>query len=135
MVWQRDEDNAGFTTGKPWLPIPAGHRAKAVDVQQVDTNSILQHYRAALALRKSHAALRSGTIRFLDGTDDMLAFIRESDGEKLLCAFNFSASAASWAMPKTVGAVTALNLAGTSAAVDGNRLKLAGLSAFIGAIG
>jgi alpha-glucosidase len=133
-VWQRDEDNAGFTTGKPWLPIPAGHRTKAVDVQQVDTNSILQHYRAALALRKSHAALRSGAIRFLDGADDVLAFTREGDGEKLLCAFNFSASAASWTLPKSLSAVMALGPASNSAAVDGNRLKLAGLSAFIGTI-
>jgi alpha-glucosidase len=135
MVWQRDEDNAGFTTGKPWLPIPAGHRAKAVDVQQVEKSSILQHYRAALSLRKSHAALRSGSIRFLDAGDDLLAFIREGDGEKLLCAFNFNASAASWTLPKFLGAVTALDFAGNGAAVDENSLKLPGLSAFIGTIG
>jgi alpha-glucosidase len=135
MVWHREEDNAGFTTGRPWLPIPPGHRARAADVQQAEENSILQHYRAALYLRTRHPALKSGTIRFLDGGEDVLAFIREADGEKLLCAFNFSDLPARWTLPDALGAVTALDLGGYETAVDGNGLTLPGLSAFIGTIG
>ncbi|TJV90224.1 MAG: alpha-glucosidase, partial [Mesorhizobium sp.] len=32
MVWEKGAENAGFSTGKPWLPIPESHRARAVDV-------------------------------------------------------------------------------------------------------
>src|SRR5690606_3385773 len=88
MVWEAGEVNAGFSTGKPWLPVPENHRTKAVDVQDVDDLSVLAHYRAVLALRRAHPALVSGTIRLLEAEGDVLAFIREGGGEKLLCVFN-----------------------------------------------
>ena len=31
MVWKAEAENAGFSTAKPWLPIPPGHRARAVE--------------------------------------------------------------------------------------------------------
>ncbi|TGV57625.1 alpha-glucosidase, partial [Mesorhizobium sp. M2D.F.Ca.ET.160.01.1.1] len=34
-----DAPLAGFTTGQPWLPIPAEHRAAAVAVQERDPHS------------------------------------------------------------------------------------------------
>ena len=34
MVWESGKPNAGFTTGKPWLPVPEAHRRRAVDLEQ-----------------------------------------------------------------------------------------------------
>ena len=34
MVWEAAQPNAGFSTGKPWLPVPEAHRRRAVDVEQ-----------------------------------------------------------------------------------------------------
>ena len=132
MVWEAKADNAGFSTGKPWLPVPAEQRAKAVDVQDGDGNSVLAHYRAVLALRRAHPALMSGSIRFLDADGDVLAFIREGGGEKLLCVFNFAGQPARWPIPKELGPVEAVDFAGYGASVQDGGLWLPELRCFIG---
>lgn len=132
MVWEAGAVNAGFSTGKPWLPVPESHRAKAVDVQDADDLSVLAHYRAVLALRCAHPALVSGSIRLLDAEGDVLAFIREGEGEKLLCVFNFASQPASWTIPKELGPVEAADFAGYGAALRDGALSLPELRCFIG---
>ncbi|MER9603798.1 alpha-glucosidase family protein [Mesorhizobium sp. M0243] len=129
MVWEAGADNAGFSTAKPWLPIPASHRTRAVDAQNADTASVLKSYRTTLALRGEHEALVSGSIRFLDAEGDVLAFIREGGGERLLCVFNFAEGPASWPLPGDIGAVVQLD--GNAAVVE-TELLLPALGAFVG---
>jgi alpha-glucosidase len=91
MPWDRDKPNGGFSTGKPWLPVPAGHQANAVSRQEVDKASVLAAYREALRLRKRSPALVKGDIELLgEKGDEVLAFIRSTPGERVFCAFNFS---------------------------------------------
>ncbi|TGV73745.1 DUF3459 domain-containing protein, partial [Mesorhizobium sp. M00.F.Ca.ET.158.01.1.1] len=105
MVWEVRADNAGFSTAKPWLPVPASHRSRAADVQNGEEQSVLSVYRSTLALRRQHPALVGGSIRFLDAEGDMLAFIREGDGERLLCVFNFAGEPATWPLLPDIGTV------------------------------
>jgi alpha-glucosidase len=132
MVWQHDAANAGFTVGKPWLPIPDTHRARAVNAQNSDKNSVLNHYRSVLDLRKQHPALVSGCIRFLDAEGDVLAFIREGGGERLLCVFNFGAAPMRWPILADLGPVEPINFTDYGPVLQGSVLKLAGLHGFIG---
>jgi alpha-glucosidase len=88
MPWAADLPAAGFTTGKPWLPVPDAHAKRAVDAQDMLPGSVLSLYRRVLAFRKARPALIDGTIRFLDAPDGVLLFEREGDGQRLLCAFN-----------------------------------------------
>lgn len=132
MVWAAGEKNAGFSSGKPWLPVSDGQRAKAVDVQAGDESSVLAHYRSALALRRAHPALVTGSIRFLDAAGDMMVFIREGGGERLLCAFNFAAEPANWPLPAELGPVEAVDFAGYAPMLVGNTLSLPGLRGFVG---
>lgn len=134
MVWETGSDNAGFSTGKPWLPVPANHRARAVDVQVRDAGSVLAGYRAMLALRKQHPALVRGSIRFLDAEGDVLAFIREGGGERLLCVFNFTDEPANWLLPQSLDAAETIDLGG-SAALRENVLSLPPLDCFLGRLG
>ncbi|TGQ83199.1 DUF3459 domain-containing protein [Mesorhizobium sp. M8A.F.Ca.ET.207.01.1.1] len=130
MAWEVEADNAGFSTAKPWLPVPASHRARAADVQNGEEQSVLSVYRSTLALRRQHPAMVGGSIRFLDAEADMLAFIREVEGERLLCVFNFAGEPATWPLLPDVGTVTAV-LGGT-AAVEENALSLPALGCFLG---
>jgi alpha-glucosidase len=132
MVWEQDAPNAGFSTGRPWLPIPLEHRRQTVDVQNGDVNSVLAHYRAMLAIRRSHPALVRGSIRFLDAGEDVLAFVREVDGERLLCVFNFAWQGRDWSLPVGLGPIEAVDFAGYGAALCDGYLSLPGLRAFIG---
>ncbi|WP_315919402.1 alpha-glucosidase family protein [Mesorhizobium sp. SP-1A] len=130
MVWEGEAVNAGFTSGRPWLPIPPGHRARAVDAQDADPASVLARYREILALRKAHPALVSGSIRFLEAQGDMLAFLRERDGERLLCAFNFASGPADWPIPAEIGNLEAV-LSCDRPVVGGGTLPLEPLGWFV----
>jgi len=99
MPWSKDEVQAGFSTAKPWLPIPAAHRARAVDAEEADPRAVIHFYRKILALRRSSAALRCGDIAFLDTADDILAFTRSYDGETILCLYNMSREPRDWPLP------------------------------------
>jgi len=134
MVWDSGSPNGGFTTGKPWLPVPASHLERAVDHQANDPGSVLAYYRAMLTFRRCHGALIGGAIEFLDAEDDVLAFIRTAGSERLLCVFNFSAEPAEWATPAELGTLTELERPGRSARIGGEAVRLDGLSSLFARI-
>ena len=96
MPWEAGATNAGFSDGTPWLPIPIEHRDAAADVQDGDPHAVLRAYRETLRWRKTHAALRTGSLRMINAPDTILAFARETDGEALLCVFNLSPTPIVW---------------------------------------
>jgi len=100
MPWRHNISQAAFTTGKPWLPIPAAHRAQAVDLQERDEGSVLAYYRKAIAFRHAHSALIGGSITFLPAPDEIFGFTRVDSGEAILCAFNLSREAQKWPIPE-----------------------------------
>ncbi len=95
MVWQANAPLGGFTSAaKSWLPVPGDHLARAVDQQdQENTDSMLQFYRNYILFRKNHPSLITGTIKLVASPQNVLAFVRELGGEKIICAFNMSAEA------------------------------------------
>ena len=100
MVWESAEPNAGFTTGKPWLPVPdVASRPRRRRPAGRCRRRCWRTTARALAFRREHPALVGGAIEFLDAEDDVLAFIRSSEGERLLCVFNFAGKPAKWAIP------------------------------------
>ncbi len=89
MPWTAQAPLAGFTVGaETWLPVGPDHPDRSVAVQEADAASVLAFARAAIALRKDHAALRTGGIAFLDAPDGVIAFTRSEGDETLVCAFN-----------------------------------------------
>ena len=88
--WQHDSVNAGFSEGKPWLPVASEHFAKSVDLQDETADSVLNSYRHFNRWRKEQPALRYGDIKFIDTPEPILAFVRQYQGEQLLVCFNFS---------------------------------------------
>ena len=96
MPWSAGETGLGFSTAEPWLPFGPDHAALAVDRQERDGASMLALTRRLLAMRKANEALRTGAIRFIEASEALLAFERESGGQRLLCVFNFSAEAREW---------------------------------------
>jgi alpha-glucosidase len=75
MQWNGRE-NAGFTSGRPWLPVNSDYRARNVAAQEADPTSLLSWYKALLALRRSRSELREGSLAFLDLAPDILAYER-----------------------------------------------------------
>ena len=90
MVWEYDQTNAGFSTGRPWLPVKEPQAAKAADLQNTSDDSILNFYRNMISFRKSQAALREGDTKFVTLPEPVLAFHRIADDQTLACVFNLS---------------------------------------------
>jgi alpha-glucosidase len=111
LPWEADAAQAGFSSAEPWLPVGDDNLVRAVDRQEGDPASLLNHSRAMLALRKAHPALRHGDLTMLMADDQRLAFRRRADGQSLLCLFNLSPEAAAWPdeIAATNGVIAAVN--------------------------
>jgi glycosidase len=96
MQWD-DSPNAGFCQPEvePWLPLHPGYRLRNAAVLADDPDSILCLYRVLLSLRRQRRVLRSGRLDLVPGVgDDVLAYVRSDDDQRLLVAANFSALSA-----------------------------------------
>ncbi len=103
MPWRRGS-GAGFTTGKPWLPLPPDAETRNVEVQAGDSESVLSFYRSLLALRRRTPALQRGTQRLLDTADaDVLAYVRDAGGSQAFVALNFGDRRPTIAVPPPPG--------------------------------
>ena len=89
MVWD-DSPHGGFSETTPWLPVKAPQRERNVASQDGRQGSTLERYREVLAFRRGSAVLKHGRTRFVDVAEPVLAFVREHEGEALVCAFNLS---------------------------------------------
>ena len=98
MVWDTDNSNGGFSTGKPWLPVTASHLGMSVAAQTADPASMLAHYRAALALRRAHPTLRVGVMTVPTATGDLVQFARHG-AETIFCAFNLGDTTTKFDLP------------------------------------
>ena len=90
MQWN-DTPNAGFTMGIPWNPIPVTYQTYNVADELKDPNSILNWYKALLALRHKDPALLEGEYIALNQDDpNVLSYLRKTKNEAILVAINMS---------------------------------------------
>ena len=120
MPWQSSLPNAGFTTGKPWLPVKHAQAVLSVADQAGDPDSTLEFYRAILAWRKTRPMLIDGDIRFFDTPEPVLAYRRDGEGS-MLCVFNLSAEAVTVSVSGTTGGLEPLS---RNATLTGKALAL-----------
>ncbi|KRG76951.1 alpha-glucosidase [Stenotrophomonas chelatiphaga] len=126
-----DAPLAGFTTGEPWLPIPADHQSRAVAVQEAQPDSVLLAFRRFLAWRRTQPVLLHGDIRFLDSAEPVLLFERTLGDEVMLLAFNLSSLPGRQLLPE--GAWQAMDVPGPDAgSVDGTELALPAHAVYCG---
>jgi alpha-glucosidase len=69
---------AGEAKVEPWLPQPRAWKGLSVETQTGDPDSMLELYRAALALRRKSALLGDGPLTWLSAPDGVLAFARDA---------------------------------------------------------
>ncbi len=89
---------AGFSSGQPWLPVKAPHRPLSVAAQETG-NTMLNHYRRALAFRRAHATLRTGAMTDISADGPVARFLRSGD-ETIFCAFNLDDAPATVVLPE-----------------------------------
>ncbi len=77
MQWSARE-NAGFTTGEPWLPIAEDYREVNMEAERDDPRSILTLYHRLIDLRRGEPALEVGRFEPVEAEGDVLAYIRRA---------------------------------------------------------
>jgi maltose alpha-D-glucosyltransferase/alpha-amylase len=100
MQWSPDR-NGGFSRANPAsLVLPAimdpvyGYEAVNVEAQSADPHSLLNWTRRMLAVRKRHRSFGRGSFGYLyPGNRKILAYLREYEGETILCVCNLSRTA------------------------------------------
>ena len=90
MPWD-DSENAGFTSGNPWLSINENYVEINVANQEEDPNSCLNYFREMVRLRKDNPLLVYGDYELLDREHPQIyAYTRKYDGKAMLVLLNFS---------------------------------------------
>ncbi len=112
MQWD-DSEYAGFSTVKPWLPVPPNKSTINVKSEQADPNSLLHWYERLIELKKTNPVFDHGQNIMLN-TDNtkVLSWVRKGPGKQaIVVATNFTAE------PQTI------DLSAKSAGVSGTKLK------------
>jgi alpha-glucosidase len=89
MQWSA-APHAGFTSGRPWLPVSPDYEVVNVAAQRQEPNSMLALYTRLIALRQAEPALQVGSLEIFRTTDDdisadVLTYFR---GDSFLVALN-----------------------------------------------
>ena len=92
MQWDASE-NAGFTTGKPWIAVNPNYKKINVAAQLKREDSVFHYYQKLIRLRKENEIIVYGNYELLLPEDEnIFAYKRTLDNQKLLVVCNFSKS-------------------------------------------
>lgn len=100
MQWTAGE-NAGFTTGTPWLPVNENYRQINAEAELADPDSVFHYYQRLISLRKTYPVFRDGYFTLLCPEDaQIFAYTRDTEQEHLLVVCNFSDEQAAFDLPE-----------------------------------
>ena len=89
MQWD-DSENAGFTTGKPWIGIPENYKEINAKAAVEDKNSVFYHYQKLIKLRKSEDLFVIGKYEDIDlENKNVYAYKRVGENGELIVISNF----------------------------------------------
>ena len=100
MQWD-DSEQAGFTDGESWIKVNPNYKEINAAQQLEDPNSIFYYYQKLIRLRKEKDIIVYGGFEPLYRDDEqILAYIRRQEQEKLLTVCNFSDKNAEMEIPE-----------------------------------
>ena len=113
MQWN-DSDNAGFTTGKPWLRCNDNYKEINVENQVNDPESVLSYYKELIKVRKNEAlkdALVYGEfVPVFEENETVLAFYRKGEENTVMVLLNFGAEEEQMELEREVKEVLLSNM-------------------------
>jgi alpha-glucosidase len=131
MVWDRSKFG-GFSTEKPWLPVPEEHLQMAVSAEAGDKSSVMTQYHRFLAFRKKHKMLVKGDINFILEDGPVLGFERTYGNETIVCFFNMTDQEQTVARPE--GALEVLDDHGFVGDVKDKNIVIPAWNAFFACV-
>ncbi len=89
MQW-KDDTYAGFSTEEPWIQVNANYHEVNVETEEQDPDSVLNHYKKMIRLRKEHKALVYGSFEQIRTSKDLFCYYRTLDEKKYLVIINLT---------------------------------------------
>ena len=100
MQWSAEE-NAGFTTGKPWFFVNENYRQINAADEERDPNSVLHFYRKLLAFRKAQPVVLRGEYReLMKDSRELYVYERSLGQQRLLVVCSFTAKLVRFEAPE-----------------------------------
>ena len=86
-----DSENAGFTTGKPWIPVNPNYKEINAKAAMADPDSVFYYYKKLIELRHTMPIIPYGVFEpLLLDSESIYAYRRHLDGQVLTVACNFT---------------------------------------------
>lgn len=90
MQWD-ETDEAGFTTGVPWMPVNPNYKRINAAAQIGDEDSVYNYYRKLISLRKEYPIIVNGDFELVgENNADVFAYLRHWKDQILWVACNFT---------------------------------------------
>jgi glycosidase len=99
MSWTANPANAGFTTGQPFRPVAPNVATHNAAAEQADPDSILNFYKAMLALRNSRPSLAQGRFEQSLAQGLVLGYQRVLGNERSLVLINYGTTPSTVQVP------------------------------------
>lgn len=108
-----DSENAGFSTGEPWIMVNPNYKQINAKEQMSRKDSVFAYYQKLIRLRKEEPVIVYGDYELLCPEDEELyVYTRSLSDEKLLVICNFSEKERSFILPEGAGMDTSRILIG-----------------------
>ncbi|MEP6616583.1 MAG: alpha-glucosidase [Ginsengibacter sp.] len=84
-------NNAGFTSGTPWIKVNPNYKSINAHAEEKDPNSVLNYFKKVVQLRKQNSTLVYGKYMLLEKDNpNVYAYTRQGNGKKILVLLNFT---------------------------------------------
>jgi len=98
-----DSEQAGFTTGTPWIKVNPNYKEINVAQALAEPDSVFYYYKKLIQLRKEHPVVVYGIYDLiLDSHKEIYAFTRTLDDARLLIILNFSENTPEFNLPEDI---------------------------------
>lgn len=123
LQWD-DSENAGFTSGIPWIKVNSNYKSINVRSALADPNSIFYYYKKLIELRKQNPVVVYGNYDLLLENDERVyAFTRTLEEDRLLVLLNFTSDYVTFELPAPPRYSRAELLIGNYTAIDNENIR------------
>lgn len=130
MQWD-DTEQAGFTTGTPWIAVNPNYKEINAKAETADPDSVFHYYRKLIALRKENPVIVYGKYEaMLEDSEELFVYTRTLKQEKLLVVCSFCDHETAFTIPSEFAEAACLisNMGNTYA---GGEVRLQPYEAFV----